>query len=473
VRETVLAAVCVVGLGCQPTSEIIVHVDTDAPVPVRAGAPPDPTRPAWLFDRLRVDVLAGGQPVPGGRRDFEVDEGLFADGRVSFGVAPRVDDGSVTVRLRLFRGDHALGGEPRPGATLDTTLALPSVDASAVAHVTAHLHVEDVGRALGVPDPLVPDVGPPGPSEVGSWPGARVVPCTSAPRPGEACIPGGAYWMGDPIIRGYATGQDADRERLVVLSPFFVQLHEVTVDDVRAHYPQLQNGGFLPADWNGSSDPNTYDSWCTYTQMPIAADPTDVRHNAPANCVDFESAERYCKVIGGDLPTEAQWEFVASGRGAERAYPWGGDDPSCFDAVWGRGGLGLTLYTATDCRADENVQGPLAIGKRARDRVPVTDASGGVLAEIVDLGGNVSEWTRDYFLTQDDDYWSQPGVYLDPVVTTHDPATVTQVRVIRGGNWVDPPIFLRAGERRPATQRDSVGYYVFYEVGFRCVRPGL
>jgi formylglycine-generating enzyme required for sulfatase activity len=453
--------------GCQPTSQLVLHVDTDAVVPPRQGAPPDPSRPPWLFDRLRVELFDTDAPV--GARDFAVDQGLFEDGLVSIGVAPPVGDLRLTARVRLFRGDHAFGGQPWPNATLDSTYALPPLDPTGVQDVTARLHTDDVGRAIG---PIAPDDGAPGPSQVGSWPGAAVVPCGGAPGPEEACVPGGAYWMGDPILEGLETGEDANQERLVVISPFYVDLHEVTVADVRAHLPMLA-AGTEPDYWDGSTDPTQFDTWCTYTPVPLPQDPSDARVQLPVNCVSYERALAYCVVLGKTLPSEAQYEFLASGRGAERAYPWGDDEPTCPDAVWGMGGIGLIRDFDSECRTDASPFAGRPPGSTVRDHLALAGPIAGETRDVVDLAGNLAEWVRDGYLDQTDPFWSAPGVRHDPVnEVTWKPGSELD-RAARGGDYYDVQAQLRAAARRYLLDRDaSGGLYKSYSTGFRCVRPG-
>src|SRR6185436_233528 len=122
-------------------------------------------------------------------------------------------------------------------------------------------------------------------------------------------------------------------------------------------------------------------SWCNWTQMPAFED-------LPINCINKDLAAATCKSFGKELPSEAQYEFAATGRGAEWAYPWGNDEPTCDDAVWGRGGFGGPTaaygYADSDCRPSSDFGGTLpgAIGRL--DRVALTDGAG-ARREVVDL----------------------------------------------------------------------------------------
>jgi formylglycine-generating enzyme required for sulfatase activity len=433
---------------CATSSEVIVFIDTDAPVPPAATELPDPNRPPWLFDRLRIEVLRSGQLVDeSALRDFAVDEQQFRDGKVSMGVAPVPGEDELSVRVRLYRSGRLLLNQPRASSTLDTTAALPSVGTTNRAHVTVRLHVEDIGTSIG---PIAPDLGDPGPSAVGSWPGAKILPCPSAAGPGEVCVPGGAYFMGDPLLGDLDQGRNADNERLVVISPFWLDTHEATVAEYRAQQPNLVS--FPPDHPNTPGDITDVLSWCTWTDAPGA------NEAMPLNCILRTTALEYCQSLGKSLPTEAQFEFVASGRGRERGHVWGEDDPSCDDAMWGRGGVGAYIEVAAMCLQPGTMGGAAPAGSGLRDRLVIDGV------EVIDLAGNLAEWQGDQWSRQDEAYWSRPGVFRDPlanVVSSDGDDMWTQ----RGGYWTGLPLPLRAAWRDRAGGMD-----IGPDAGFRCAR---
>lgn len=448
-----------------PIGQIVLHIDTDVPVPAAPGTREAADAPPWLFDRLRIEVLRAGQIVPGAvslaDRDFAVHRGRFAAGPVSVGLVPPTGDATLVARVRLFRADHARGGEPTRSATIEATVALPAVAAEGKIDVHLRLRGDDVGKPRGATTP-VPSEGPLGASQVGKWARALPSPCPGTPGPGEVCIPGGAFWMGDPDVRGVPNIADTHEERLVVMPPFYLDQAEVTVAEMRERLPALVSAGAVaPPSWAGDGDPSNLDAFATYTPGPSPADPADARAKLPVNGVVWATARAYCASVGKVLPSEAMFEFVASGRGAERRFPWGDDEPRCDDAVFARAGVGVYFAYSGTCRDPSTIGRPAEPGSALRDRVLVRDGSRqGV---VLDLAGNLTEWTGDAWRESTEPPWSTPGYLVDPVA---EPSGAEgEVISVRGGSWRGVLAELLAGARSyrdPAIDNRSIG--------FRCAR---
>lgn len=76
---------------------------------------------------------------------------------------------------------------------------------------------------------------------------------------------------------------------------------------------------------------------CSYPflQGEVCSEPNGEMLDHPVDCVADSQAEHYCEVIGGRVPTEAEWEFAAHGP-EERLYPWGAETAGISKRFCGR-----------------------------------------------------------------------------------------------------------------------------------------
>lgn len=432
-------------LGCAPSApppegQLVIHVTTDAPLPAAPGQPARAV-PA-LFDRLELALFEPGAVAPceGCRREVAVDHDLVDAGRASFGSVAPPGQGGYRLRVRLYRNAGTIAGTPRPASTLEKLVELPAVRAGEVDHLTVTLLTEHVGQPPGAPVAAVPGRPPAG--LVGSFAGAARVGCASAPPMGMACVPGGAFWMGDPTLDTTDSSEyDGRLERLVVLSPFFADGSEVTVGEFRKSglASSLVPGG--PSD--NPHVPGPGFEQCRYTQLPGAFE------DHPVNCLSWHKAQAYCEFLGGTLPSEAQLEYLQSGLG-RAPFVWGTEAPACEDAVFDR-------EPSEACAAQGS--GPAAVGSGARDRLALGSAT------AVDLAGNLSEWAFDQWNRETEPCWGT-GVFQDPRCET--PSTLDPpARVMRGGGWHTSPPLMRAALRARLVNETHA---VSHAVGFRCVR---
>ena len=95
--------------------------------------------------------------------------------------------------------------------------------------------------------------------------------------------------------------------------------------------------------------------------------------NRAAGGLRFSDAERICRVLGGRVPTETEWQRAAGARGTR--YPWGETGATCRAAVWGM------------------TRGPCAHGNDGPDTVHARPG-GASLDDLVDLAGNAAEWVQ-------------------------------------------------------------------------------
>jgi sulfatase modifying factor 1 len=452
-------------LACGPSTEpplgqILLYVDTDAPLPPAPGDVLGDRDPLPLFDRVRIEVFPPGAGVPcaGCTHEFDIDRTLVNAKRASVGIVTAPFTAGYVAHIRMFRGAFVEQGEPRADATLEEWVALPRVAEDGVVPVTVLLHTDDLARPRGtLAAPLAPDVRVPD-GLAGTWAGAARADCAGAPQPGEVCVPGGAFWMGNPALESEEGDDDVTVLRIVSLSPFFLGATEVTVGQFRSKGIAVPNDPMVFTTSDGA--PYYPPTHCTFTAT--AGNDEDL----PLNCVSWEQARKYCQQLGADLPTEAQFEFVAGGL-QSNVYVWGQDTPSCGDAVFFRSAI-----DETDLKCPG--QWLSAPGQGARDRLQL---AGG---EIVDLAGNLSEHALDLWNRETDHCWGI-GVFRDPVCTTPSsaPNDDPSVHTIKGGGWVTAALPLAAAARQPGISFAKAiesgpagGVYtpVVANTGFRCAR---
>lgn len=161
----------------------------------------------------------------------------------------------------------------------------------------------------------------------------------------------------------------------------------------------------------------------------------------PLNCVSWQGLRELCQFLGGDLPSEAQFERAMRGDhdGVTLAYwlyPWGNSPaPSCEVAVMQQGGLGCGTGAAWE------------VGS-----MPATTAG------LYDLAGNVAEWTLDYY---SDEASCSGQDCVDPT----GPVSGSE-RVVRGGAFDD----MYASKLRNAARDKRDPSQPLATIGGRCVR---
>jgi formylglycine-generating enzyme required for sulfatase activity len=188
------------------------------------------------------------------------------------------------------------------------------------------------------------------------------------------------------------------------LRPFQIARYPVTVEEYR-RFVEDDEGHQNERWWRAGG-------FAKYTE-PRGWDEQMQHPNRPVTGVSWYEAATYCAWEGVRLPTEAEWEWAASGPQG-REYPWGADAPDEKRANFGN-----------------QVGSPTPVGLYPAGATP---------EGVVDMAGNVWEWVEDWYERD-------------------------KVRVLRGGSFHISAWYLRAAVRG-WFEPDYGGS----DVGFRCVR---
>jgi len=249
-------------------------------------------------------------------------------------------------------------------------------------------------------------------------------------------IDGATFRMGS--LADGETPSDETPAHSVTLAAFCLDETEVTV----AEYAQCASCEKLSGTVQGEGlTPNGVKFWSEYCNRAEAGD-------HPVNCVDFEHASRFCEAEGKRLPSEEEWELAA--RGAKGAtFPWG-EAPPTAERI---NACGTECSKMLSDRMARTGRGPWPRMYADDDRAQATAAvgvhpAGATPSGILDLAGNVWEWTSSHYCRYD------------------SPECGDSRRVIRGGGWDT----VESQDVRAARRLPSAPGARSWSVGFRCAK---
>ncbi len=218
----------------------------------------------------------------------------------SITVSTLTPGASVLAHVCLFRARWGC----TPDAALETWATLPPSPSEGALDATISLTLATFGAMAGTRG--APESARLGrPIALPRWLGADPVPCRDAAQPGEACIEGGASWIGNPLVT--SADPSLALRRLVVLAPFFLDRSEVSVASYRrvlgANPPGVGH-------FSGHERGDNLHDYCTFTE---AVGPNE---DLPVNCLPLE---RGARVLPGARARPALRGTVRGrGRGAAR-----------------------------------------------------------------------------------------------------------------------------------------------------------
>jgi len=253
----------------------------------------------------------------------------------------------------------------------------------------------------------------------------RVSPAAETAAPELVAIPGGSFRFGRAD-----TVPDEAPVSDVRVSPFAVGRYEVTNAEFEQFMPEHREfrDGYSWRDtepvicirWteavaycNWLSEQNGLAPAYAQAEIPILNAKGEPVKDGKGNVHTRKEWVVDLQAEGFRLPTEAEWEYVASGRGESRPYPWG--DATPVPQTHGNFMSEVEASSVSPRLRSRTAEGVMSVGS-----YPAGASRDGVM----DLAGNVAEWCTDWFTSHSAD------AKRDPVCQTP-----SNYRSIRGSSW--------------------------------------
>jgi len=243
-------------------------------------------------------------------------------------------------------------------------------------------------------------------------------------------IPPGAFIIGSDVESFYGTivsssvhaKPDEAPIRVVYLEAYSIDKYPVT----NAEYGEFvaATNHSPPQHWDGDIYPE-----------PLA--------NHPVVYVSWHDAQAYAQWAKKRLPAEAEWEKVARGVDG-RIYPWGNefDSSKCSLSMMKRSffdqRMGSLLPIVSTAPVGQNPSGASPYG-------------------VLDMAGNVWEWTNDWYLPYDGN-------------TSPNRDYGEKAKVIRGASWLEGKDETLRVYTRCANRLHAPPNYKSNNIGFRCAK---
>ena len=317
-------------------------------------------------------------------------------------------------------------------------------------------------------------------------------PSGKAPK-GMVWIPGGEFSMGSNVedeslcsIKGVT--KDAAPIHRVYVDGYYMDQTEVTNEQFAAfvkatgyvtlaekkptheEYPDapLENliaGSAVFTPTPATVDLNNYMQWWSYVGGADWRHPEGPmssiigREKYPVVQVSYADAAAYAKWAGKRLPTEAEWEFAARGGKSGQLYAWGNNlkPKGKFQANIYQGHFPIE-------KGDTGEDGYIGIAPTAQFE---PNSYG-----LYDIGGNVWEWTNDWYTPDYYSILSESGqVTKNPkgAEKAYDPADPGLLKKVqRGGSFLCTDQYCSrymVGTRGKGDYQSPANH-----IGFRCVQ---
>ena len=297
-----------------------------------------------------------------------------------------------------------------------------------------------------------------------------------AKPPDMRWIPGGEFRMGSdnpaegPVHSVTLSGFWMDSHELTnaEFARFVEATHYVTTAEkapTREEFPEappekLVAGALVFTGTPGAVPLNDYTQWWTYRaganwrhpQGPESS--IEGKERFPVVHVVYGDAAAYCEWARKRLPTEAEWEFAARGGLDHATYTWGDErkhDHEKMANLW---------------------EGEFPHHNNGQDGFLRTAPVGSFPPNgfgLVDMAGNVWEWTSDWYAPSFD--LSLPAINPTGPKMSYDPQDPgTAKRVIKGGSFLCNDTYCKG--YRPSARMAADVSTPMEHTGFRCVMAG-
>jgi formylglycine-generating enzyme required for sulfatase activity len=249
-------------------------------------------------------------------------------------------------------------------------------------------------------------------------------------------LPSGTFLMG-------ATASEAKEfigegpQRRVKIQSFSISRFDTTRGEWKAFVQATARGIDKGCDYSGL--PKEEEAEASWQHLGF---PQDDRH--PVVCVTFKDAQDYASWLSGKtghtyrLLTEAEWEYAAR-AGTTTPYPWGSIASHRFANYGGDSHPGPGLAQGLDRWVGTSPAGsfpPNAFG-------------------LYDMSGNAMQWVQDCFSRSYADLPSDGSAFETDTLITGMTGYLAAMngtgscsyRMLRGGDWGDPPSMIRSAFR--------------------------
>jgi sulfatase modifying factor 1 len=262
--------------------------------------------------------------------------------------------------------------------------------------------------------------------------------------PSGLTVPGGmVYVPGGTTQVGAEDGAPDERPvHLVKVAPFFMDAHPVTVRQYRAFVAATS----YRTDAERAGDAGVLDvetgEWklvpgATW-RRPLGPERAEAQDDHPVTQVSWNDAVAYATWAGKRLPTEAEWEHAARGaRDGRQPYAWGAAAPS------------RQVARANTWQGPASAPGDGYVYTSPVGTFGVTELG------LSDMGGNVWEWTADWYRP----YADRGAAFV---------AGPGSEKAQRGGSFLCSPDYCHG--YRVSARSHSTPETALFHIGFRCVQ---